>query len=108
MGTAIKGGVEGFELRPEKQQESILAPFVGLIGSVLESGSMSAPILGKLADREYLSKGMLFMFRLLAPTGLIQFYWDMQLKQNNAFHLRFDKPYDNSSDARSLSPSPGL
>jgi multimeric flavodoxin WrbA len=93
LGTAIKGGVEGFQLQPAKEQAKILAPFVELVGSVLENGHMSAPILAKLADKGYLSKGMLFMFRLLAPTGLINSTWDRQLKQNNAFDQRFDKPY---------------
>jgi hypothetical protein len=96
MGTAIKGGVEGLQLQPAKEQEKILAPFVELVGSVLESGQMSAPILAKLADKGYLSKGMLFMFRLLAPTGLIHSYWDRQLKQNEAFEQRFDRPYRES------------
>lgn len=93
IGTAIKGGIEGFQLQPAKNQEKILAPFVELIGSVIESGQMSTQILVKLAAPVYLSKGTLFLFRLLAPTGLIQFYWNSQLKQNNAFHQRFDKPY---------------
>lgn len=93
IGTAIKGGVEGFQLQPAKNQEKILAPFVQLIGSVIESGQMSTQILAKLAAPVYLSKVTLFLFRLLAPTGLIQFYWNSQLKQNNAFHQRFDKPY---------------
>ncbi|MDX9954290.1 MAG: hypothetical protein RBT75_09350 [Anaerolineae bacterium] len=93
IGTAIKGGIEGFQLQPAKGQEKILAPFVELVGSVLESGQMAAPILAQLADPDYLSKKMLFLFRLLAPTGLTNLYWDKQLKQNNAFKQRFDRPY---------------
>ncbi len=93
MGTAIKGGIEGLQLYPAKKQAAILAPFVELVGSVLESGQMSAPILAQLADKATLPKWMLFLFRLLAPTGLTNFYWDRQLKQNNAFKQRFDRPY---------------
>lgn len=106
LGTAIKGGVEGFQLQPAKEQEKILRPFVELVGSVLESGQMSAPILAELADKGYLSKGMLVMFKLLAPTGLINAFWDRQLKQNNAFHKRFDKPYSSSDAAGFLKTSP--
>lgn len=95
MGTAIKGGVEGLQLQSVKEQETILAPFVELIGSVLKSGQMSEPIREELAGKAYLPKGMLFLFRLLAPTGLIHSYWDRQLKQNNAFHQRFHRPYEN-------------
>ena len=93
MGTAIKGGVQGLQYQPAKEQEKILAPFVELVGLLLESGHMSAQILAKLADKDYLSKGMLFIIRLLTLTGLINSDWDRQLKQNNAFHKRFDKPY---------------
>jgi len=93
MGTAIKGGIEGLQLHPAKKQAAILAPFVELVGSVLESGQMAAPILAKLADPDYLSKRTLFLFRLLAPIGLINAYWDRQLKQNNAFDRRFDRPF---------------
>ncbi len=93
MGTAIKGGVEGFHLQPAEAREKILAPFVALVGSVLESGAMSPQIVAELAGKATLSKGMLFLFKLLAPTGLINAYWDKQLKQNNAFQQQFDRPY---------------
>jgi hypothetical protein len=48
------------------------------------------------------------MFRLLAPTGLIHSYWDKQLKQNNAFQQRFDRPYDASNVTGGLRTYPGL
>ncbi len=100
LGTAIKGGVEGFQLQPAKEQEKILAPFVELVGAILESGQMSALTLEKLAGKGYLSKGVLILFKLLAPTGLINAYWDRQLKQNNAFNQRFDRPYEAPNDRR--------
>jgi hypothetical protein len=108
LGTTIKGGVEGIQLQPEKKQAMILASFVELIGSVFESGYMSASILDKLAGYDYMSKGMLFIFKLLAPTGLINTYWDRQLKDNNAFPQRFDTPYDYSNEIQPLKMSPGV
>ncbi|NSW52643.1 MAG: flavodoxin family protein [Anaerolineae bacterium] len=93
IGTAIKGGVEGLQYQPAKEQEKMLTPFVELVGSVIESGQMSAPALANLAGKGYLSKGMLFLFKLLAPTGLINAYWDRQLKQNDAFQQRYNQPY---------------
>ena len=108
IGTAVKGGVEGLQLHSAKEQEKMLAPFVALVGSVFEDGHMSAQTLAELAGESHLSKGMLFLFRLLAPTGLIQAYWDRQLKQNNAFHQRFDRPYAAVHDNGLLVESPGL
>ena len=99
LGTAIKGGLSGLLQQPAKEQEKTLAPFVEMVGSVLENGQMSAPILAKLADKPYMSKGMLFIFGLLSPTGLINSYWDGQLKQNNAFQRRFDRPYRIPADS---------
>lgn len=64
--------IERFQLQPAKEQEKILTPFVELVGSVLENGYMSAPLLAKLADPEYLSKGPLFLFKLVAPTGVLK------------------------------------
>lgn len=107
LGTVIKGGVEGFQLQPVEEQEKILAPFVELVGSVLQSGQMSPPILAKLAGQGYLSKGMLFLFRLLAPTGLVHAYWNRQLKQNNAFHWRSEKPYAAPKDDRFIKTPSG-
>jgi hypothetical protein len=31
---------------------------------------------------------------LLAPTGLPNFYWNMQLKKHGAWERRFDRPYE--------------
>lgn len=93
LGTAIKGSGEGLHLQSQKELGKTLAPIVGLIGSVFDHGCMSAQIIEKMAGKGYLSKSMLFLFKLLAPTGLIQSYWDMQLKENNAFHQRNDRPY---------------
>jgi len=35
---------------------------------------------------------------LLALKGSIHSCWDRQLKQNNAFQRRFDRPHDESDD----------
>lgn len=108
IGTAIKGGVEGIQLQPEKEQNKLLTSFVDLIGSVFENGQMSTQTLAALAGEGYLSKGMLILFKLLAPTGLINNFWDKQLKHNNAFPQRFDKPYKNLDESGMLRNVTGL
>lgn len=98
LGTAIKGGVEGFQLQSEKEQAKILKSFVELVESVFDNGHMSAQSLEKLADMAYLPKSVLLLFKFLVPTGLLNTYWDRQLKQNNAFSQRFDTPYAYSNE----------
>lgn len=100
IGTALKGSSEGLKYQPANKQEKILAPFVDLIGSVFQSGHMAEQVLTKLAGQAYLPKGMLLLFRLLAPTGLINSDWDSLLKQNSAFSQRFDRPYAAPEGAR--------
>jgi len=40
-----------------------------------------------------LGKGMEILFKLFTKIGLINFFWDQQLKENNAYEKRFDHPY---------------
>lgn len=93
MGTAIKGSGEGLHLQPAKGQAKILAPFLELINSIFDDGYMSEQSIAKLAGIVYLSKSLIVLLKLLVLTGIIQSDWDPQLKKNNAFHLRNDRPY---------------
>ena len=47
----------------------------------------------QLATPLRLSKGTIILFDMLAKTGLINFFWNRQLKENNAYEKRFDRPY---------------
>lgn len=40
-----------------------------------------------------LGKGMTFLFKLLTKFGVINTFWDRQLKENNAYKNSFDRPY---------------
>lgn len=93
MGTAIKGGIEGLQLRPNKSQIKMISPFADLISGIILNGVMQKESLVALAGKPYLSQGMKFLYNVLKPTGLTNFYWNMQLKENNAFEKRFDTPY---------------
>ena len=96
IGTAIKGSGEGLHLQPQKEQAKILAPFIELIKSVFDDGHMSEQSLTKLAGITYLSKSMLILFKLLVFTGLINADWDQQLKHNNAYKQRNDRPFGDT------------
>jgi hypothetical protein len=93
MGTAIKGGMEGLQLRPVQAQQQMILPFVELVDSVFESGKMSELAKATLAGRPYMSWHVRFLYTLLAPTGLTNFYWNMQLKQNGAYEKRHATPF---------------
>ncbi|NFP92136.1 NAD(P)H-dependent oxidoreductase [Clostridium sporogenes] len=93
MGTAIKGGVEGLQIRPAKAQEKIIEPMVNSIVNLVCEGSFNPSNICQLAKPIRLGKGMEILFKILTKIGLINFMWDQQLKENDAYENRFDCPY---------------
>ncbi len=95
LGTAIKGGVEGLQIRPAKQQKKIIKPFVSLIECVVRDGKMDSATVSGLAKPVRLSGANLVMLSVMKKTGVVNMFWDMQLKRNNSFEKRFAKPFEN-------------
>jgi hypothetical protein len=61
-----------------------------------KNNTFDEDIVRSLAKRERMSGFTRTALRLLAITGLTNFYWDTQLKKNNAYENRFDKPYEEN------------
>lgn len=93
IGTAIKGGVEGLQVRPAKAQEKIIEPMVKSIVNLVYEGSFNPNSIYQLAKPIRLGKGMEILFKVLTKIGLVNFFWDQQLKGNDAYEKRFDCPY---------------
>ncbi|WP_070000973.1 flavodoxin family protein [Cellulosilyticum sp. I15G10I2] len=93
MGTAIKGGIEGLQMRPIKAQEKIIEPMVKSIANLVWGGSFDTKSICQLSRPIRLGKGMEILFEVLSKTGLVNFFWDQQLKKNDAYEKRFDCPY---------------
>jgi len=93
VGTAIKGGVEGLQMRPAKSQEKIIEPIVKTIENLVFEGYFEPESITKLARPTRLGKGMEVLFKILVRIGLINLFWNQQLKQNKAYEKRFDRPY---------------
>lgn len=93
LGTAIKGGIEGLQIRPPQGQDKVIAPFVSLVKTAVSTGKFDSSHIDQMAKPIHLSKRTRFLYQYLAPKKLVNFYWNMQLKKNNAFEKRFDQPY---------------
>ena len=93
IGTAIKGGVEGLQIRPAKAQERIIEPMVYAIVNLVREGNFNPINIRQLAKPIQLGKVIIILFKLLNSTGLINFMWDKQLKAKDAYERRFDCPY---------------
>jgi multimeric flavodoxin WrbA len=98
LGTAIKGGVEGLQMRPAKAQEKMIEPIVKAILDLVCEGNFNPTNIRQLARPVRQGKGMEILFKLLARIGLLNFFWDQQLKKNHAYEKRFDCPYISVKD----------
>jgi hypothetical protein len=92
LGTAIKGGVEGMQARPAKALEKMVEPMVSAVDNLVRHGRFSQADIKKLATPVRFGMGVIIIFKLLAKTGLVNMFWDQQLKKNGAYNKRFDRP----------------
>jgi len=93
LGTAVKGGVEGIQIMPPNMTRTLFASFEALGEAFGRTGTLEAGLVRRLAGRERLPLAMRLLYRLLGLTGLVNFYWNRQLKANGAWERRFARPY---------------
>ena len=93
IGTAINGGVEGLQLRPAAAQEKMIEPMVNAIVNLVNEGNFKPINIQQLAIPISFDKGTIIIFNILSKIGLTNFFWNRQLKANNAYEKRFDCPY---------------
>lgn len=93
IGVVIKGGVEGIQIMPPSWTKKIFNDFYELGRYFSNTGKFKAEIVKKLRSPYKLSKFRLLSFKAFNALGLNDFYWNKNLKDNNAFEKRFDRPY---------------
>ncbi len=93
LGVIIKPGVEGLKMKPESWNKKV---YQGMkrFGTILAlDKSLDERLLKKFANPFRFTKFRITIFNMLKYTGLVNYYWDFNLKKNNAFGNRFDMPY---------------
>ncbi len=93
IGCIVKGGIEGTRVMPHFMTKKIFNSFYELGKAYGRSGKFDQMLLNKLAKPEHLSALTRLFYSFGKLIGLVNNYWDKQLKENNAFEKRFDKPY---------------
>ncbi len=93
LGTAIKGGVDGLRMRPPKAQEGMMAPMVKAVEFLVEQGAFHPDHLRRLALPVQFGKGIQWLLKLMVKAGPVNDSWVRQLKENQAFDRRDDRPY---------------
>lgn len=97
LGTIIKAGVEGIQIMPPFMTKKLFGRFEDLGEYFAKNEVFSAEIQARLRKPFKMSPMRRFIFRLFSKTGLTNFYWNSNLKRNNAFNKRFDKPFEEEN-----------
>lgn len=92
-GTLVKGGIEGIQIKPDWMRRQTLNLFCEAGRTFGQSGQFSPELLEKIAKPEKLNRMGLLIMKFLQKLGMMNFYWDRQLKRNHAFEKRFAQPY---------------
>jgi hypothetical protein len=97
LGTIIKGGVEGIQIMPSSMTKKLFGRFESL-GEYFAKNEEFSPEIKKILRKPFkMSPVRIFLFRLISKTGLTNFYWNSNLKKNNAYSNRFDKPFEEEN-----------
>ena len=76
----------GIQLHPRR---------TGLLSTPPEGvDQFSEEIIKKFAKTERMSKTRLICFKLMQKIGIANFYWNSQLKKNNAYEKCFARPFE--------------
>ncbi len=96
LGTVIKGGVEGLQVKPPKMTAKLLDAFYQLGLRFGKTGTFDQEIIKQLAGKERFSPLAVLGFKLLSLTGLTDIYWTKQLKDNHAYDDSFARPFEKN------------
>ncbi|QGY42737.1 hypothetical protein GM418_03435 [Maribellus comscasis] len=91
----VKPGVEGIKIMPEMMTRKLFKKMEFMGNEFGMKRKLDEKDLAKLSGPYKFSKFRLGVFGLMQKTGISNFYWDKNLKKNNAFEKRFDAPYAN-------------
>jgi len=92
-GTALRGGSEGLRLMPSNMTRKTHSLFSALGRSLVADGRFDQEAvrrLGRVRRLSWLARLVMFV---LKPTGLVDLYWIIMLRQHGAWKHRFDQPY---------------
>lgn len=93
IGTIIKGGVEGIQIQHEKMTRKLYESMRGFGKELAETDTWNPGSIMVLRHPQRLSRMNAFLLQLVSYTGLTNFYWNMKLKEHDAYKRRFDRPY---------------
>jgi NAD(P)H-dependent FMN reductase len=94
LGTVVKGGVEGIQAKPPWMNRKLYGRLFKLGEYFGATRALDETIVARLAEPERYSWPASLLFRFLIRIGVLNFYWNSQLRENGAFEKRFAAPYE--------------
>lgn len=95
-GTLIRAGMESLQMTPDEANKKLFNNLRLMGKSIVEEEKISDGSMQRLESSTHLPLSIKLLYPILKPTGLTNFYWNMQLKKNGAYEQRFDKPWMNT------------
>ena len=91
-GTILKPGTEQIRMRPLKKNKTLFQDFEQLGSSLEKSGSLDQNILDRFKQPYVYPSKAMPIIRLMSKLGLIDRFWNRELKKNKVYNHRFDMP----------------
>ncbi len=92
VGVITTGGSEGSRFYPERMKLFVKLRELGR--KYRETGKLDEELLDKIKRRKKFNPFSLTIAKILNKMGLLNVYWNHQLKKNGVYEKRFDKPYE--------------
>ena len=96
MGTILKPGTEQVRMLPLKRNKKLFFDFEQLGSTLAKSGSLDQSILDRFKQPYVYPPNAMPVIRFMCKLGLIDRYWNIELKKNKVYHRRFDTPLLNN------------
>jgi multimeric flavodoxin WrbA len=91
-GTAIKGGIEGLQMRPISGQIKMVKPLVDAVIYLENHKVFSEKHIKRLSIPVHLNALIRFLFWVIGRK-IMDYFWNSQLKSNGALEKAYNRPY---------------
>jgi len=96
LGTMVRGGCEEVRMMPENMNRKTFDALHTIGVEMAENGKFNQVSLDAFGNREKYAGIQLPFFKLMTRMPFMNWYWNSQLKKNNAYAKRFNKPYQET------------
>jgi len=92
-GTAVRGGIEGIQSMPTYMTKKVFNLFYTLGKDFGATGRFNHETVKKVTGRERFSSAAKITVKIMSVLKLSDIFWNSLLKKNNAYDLRYGRPY---------------